>query len=116
MAIDSQFFFKAVAASLLACSGAAAADDRNQVERGHRVAHEICAACHAVERHQTRSTYQAAPAFDQIADAPAMTRLALRVALRSSHRVMPNIRLTESQRADVIAYIMTLKRERPRSN
>jgi mono/diheme cytochrome c family protein len=89
------------------------AEDHDDISRGHQVALHICAACHAVERNQTRSPYAAAPPFDQVANAPAMTKLALRVALQSSHRVMPNIRLTEAQRADVIAYLMTLKRERP---
>jgi len=109
-------FLPGVLATFLVVSAAARADGQDQVHRGHEVALHICATCHAAERGQTLSPYKAAPPFDQIANAPAMTKLALRVALQSSHRVMPNIKLTDSQRADVIVYIVTLKRERPRGD
>lgn len=40
---------------------------------------------------------------------PAITELALRSYLRTSHPVMPNIRLTEEQTDDIVAYLLSLK-------
>jgi mono/diheme cytochrome c family protein len=108
--IFSRSFFLAGLATLLTFLAAARADDRAQTHRGHDIAVRICATCHAVEQEQTRSPFKAAPPFEQIANARAMTQLALRVALQSSHPIMPNVRLSEGERTDVIAYLMSLKR------
>jgi len=106
---DELFIHTAFAATL-ALSNAATAAEQGQVNRGHKVAEHTCAACHAVERNQARSPIRVAPPFEQVANAHAMTQLALRVALQSSHPIMPNVRLSEAERTDVIAYLMSLKR------
>jgi hypothetical protein len=38
-----------------------------------------------------------------------MTSIALSAALNTSHRSMPNIMLSPDERADIIAYILSLK-------
>ena len=46
-----------------------------------------------------------APAFQTIANDPAVTALSLRVFLRTPHKNMPDLVLTETETDDVIGYI-----------
>ena len=112
----SKTLFTAACAAFLVLGVPVKAQETGNVHRGHVVARHICAACHAVDQEQRRSPSDAAPPFVQIANAPAMTPLALGVALQTSHKLMPNIRLTKVQRSDAIAYILSLKQDRPRGN
>jgi hypothetical protein len=60
-----------------------------------------------------RSSYSsnlAAPTFDDIANVPGMTSRALIVALRTSHRSMPNLVIKGRDAEDLVAYILSLKR------
>ena len=50
-----------------------------------------------------------APPFAAIAETPGMTPIALTVALRTSHRDMPNIILSDEELRGVVAYIMSLQ-------
>jgi hypothetical protein len=56
------------------------------------------------------SPVAAAPTFPAIASSPGMSPIALRVALQSTHRTMPNLALTAVELDDVIAYILSLRR------
>ena len=76
---------------------------------GGRFAVEICATCHQVERGQHGVSLEGAPAFQDVADDPAVTSIALRVFLRSPHEAMPNFMLSETETEDIIAYILSLK-------
>ena len=76
---------------------------------GARLAQDVCATCHQVERDQHGVSLEGAPAFQDVADDPAVTSIALRVFLRSPHEVMPNFMLSETETDDVIAYILSLK-------
>ena len=60
------------------------------IRDGRRLAHAACAQCHRVDKTEF-STNPAAPAFENIANVPGMTTTALTVALRTSHRSMPNL-------------------------
>jgi cytochrome c len=73
------------------------------------VAQQLCATCHSVLRGAAASPNSKAPTFEKIAAVPGMTALALSVALRTSHKEMPNIILDAEQRANVIAYILSLR-------
>jgi hypothetical protein len=53
-----------------------------------------------------------APPFQVIAEMPSMTGMALTVWLRTSHPTMPNLQLTPTETADVIAYIHSLRGNR----
>jgi hypothetical protein len=44
-----------------------------------------------------------------IAETNGMSEMALNVALQTPHRAMPNIMLDPQERADVVAYILSLK-------
>ena len=76
--------------------------------RGLAVAQDICAACHAIRKGE-RSTNANAPTFETIAAVPGMTTIALQASLQTSHTSMPNLILQADDRANVIAYIMSLK-------
>jgi mono/diheme cytochrome c family protein len=73
------------------------------------VAQQLCATCHAIRRGAAASPNSKAPTFETIAAVPGMTALALSVALRTSHKEMPNIILDAEQRANIVAYILSLR-------
>jgi cytochrome c len=77
-------------------------------QRGLDLAQNTCAVCHSIRKGETSANRQAPP-FDAIAEVKGMSAMALNVALLSSHRSMPNIVLDAKERADVVAYILTLK-------
>ena len=72
-------------------------------------AQQNCSECHATQRGQVRSPNSQAPTFSELATAPGMTIAALTVALTTPHAGMPMFRLTTEQRADIIAYILSLR-------
>lgn len=76
---------------------------------GLDLARAHCADCHAVERGNRRSIRPAAPAFTVIATSPGMSAPALAAALQTSHRDMPDIVLAPRERADLVAYILSLQ-------
>src|SRR5262245_2536368 len=92
----------------LAISSQGAAQNYGDVSRGGAIAMRVCLACHGV-RTQEVSTNPLAPSFDSIAETRGMSEMALSVALRTPHRDMPNLMLEDQERADIIAYIMSLR-------
>ena len=77
--------------------------------RGQSLARQVCSECHSVLAQETRSPNPKAPPFVVMATTPGMTPTALTVALTTPHAGMPMFKLTEDQRADLIAYILGLK-------
>jgi mono/diheme cytochrome c family protein len=102
-------FLAAVIAAATAAAAPGMAQEAGQPSRGLVLARQLCAQCHAVERQQARSPNINAPRFPVIASVPGMTAIALAATLNTSHRTMPNIMLAADERADIIAYILTLK-------
>jgi mono/diheme cytochrome c family protein len=105
-----QFGSALCAAALLvgATLGSAHAQNTGDAGRGSALALRVCIACHGV-RPGEASNNLLAPPFNVIADTRGMSEMALNVALLSPHRAMPNIMLNPQERADLIAYILTLK-------
>jgi mono/diheme cytochrome c family protein len=93
------------------CGLQPAAQAAPDARKGLEIARVICAGCHAVERGNLRSVDRNAPAFSVIANWPAMSEIALRAALQSPHRRMPDIVLAREDRDDIVAYILGLKDE-----
>jgi mono/diheme cytochrome c family protein len=56
-----------------------------------------------------------APAFQDVANDPAVTRAALRAFLSTSHADMPNVILSPAEADDIIAYIMKLCAAQPKA-
>jgi mono/diheme cytochrome c family protein len=85
------------------------AQDVGALLKGGEIAQQICAECHAVQKGQRRSPNAQAPTFETVATTPGMTTIALTVVLRTSHRAMPNIVLTDDDLRNVVAYILNLQ-------
>jgi cytochrome c2 len=88
-------------AALVASSAVLAQSVPGDPVEGEKLAREICATCHEVDKGQYGISLEGAPAL--------MTSLALRVFLRSPHEWMPDLMLSETETDDVIAYILSLK-------
>ena len=82
------------------------------VAAGKVYAEEVCATCHGVEAGEALSPLIEAPPFQEVADTPGMTELALSVWLQSSHPTMPNLVLEQDDLRNVVAYIRSLKGQR----
>ena len=96
-----------IAASIPA--GRGKGQEIGQAGHGLALAERLCAQCHAVKKQQKASPNRDAPPFGEIASLPGMTSIALSAALQTSHASMPNIMLEAEERADIIAYILSLK-------
>jgi mono/diheme cytochrome c family protein len=101
-----------VLAMLLLAAGPLCAQEAKDVRQGRAFAQRVCAACHAIGPGPVTSPVAAAPTFPAIAATPGMSRIALRVALESTHRTMPNLALTGEEMRGTIAYILSLRRQK----
>ena len=93
----------------LALSSAALAQSGERAA-GRRIATELCGDCHEV-RPPFPAFYRYPPTFEEIAKRSSTTRLALKVFLQSNHTIMPNFIVSKSDADDIIAYILSLKRQ-----
>jgi len=101
-----------LAALPLADAGAETSAMMGNPRAGRAFALQACALCHVVAPGQlTPPRLTTAPSFRAIANLPSTTALSLQVFLLSPHPTMPNLVLTDSEAADVIAYILSLKRK-----
>ncbi len=89
--------------------GLAWAQEAGDRDRGLAYAQKACAQCHAVRGDQKLSPNLGTATFKSIASTPGMTGTALAVWLRSTHKSMPDLIIEAQDRADVIAYILSLK-------
>ena len=86
-----------------------AAQGAGDPREGLIVARQFCSECHAVQQGQVGSPNSRSPTFVALANTPGMTATALLVALTTPHAGMPMFILTGEQRANIIAYILSLK-------
>ena len=96
-------------AAMVAASaqGVAAQDLPGDPAAGLDYARAICADCHDVEREWDPLAAFYGPPFVEIA--AHMTEIGLKVFFRTPHQNMPNLILTDEERDNVIAYILSLK-------
>ncbi len=92
-----------------ALSAAALAQVPGDPRKGEMFAQMVCAECHTVDSTNRPSPNPRAPSFASIVATPGMTALALRVWLQSPHPTMPNLRLEDSSKDNVIAYLLSLR-------
>lgn len=76
---------------------------------GRQVAIELCSSCHRVREEQPLPRPGIA-SFSAIANLPSTTALSLKVFLRSNHKDMPNLIISESDSDSLVDYILSLKR------
>lgn len=79
-------------------------------EAGLRYAHTACAECHAIGAGDDLSPNPKAPPFAHVANSPGITGVALNVILSTPHRDMPDFIIPAKDKADVVAYILSLKK------
>ena len=111
---------KVLAAALIAIlsgtlfqdAGAQTSGMTGNARAGRAFALQVCALCHVVAPGQlTPPRFTTAPSFRSIAELPSTTALSLQVFLVSPHPTMPNLVLKETEAANVIAYILSLKKK-----
>jgi mono/diheme cytochrome c family protein len=90
-------------------SSAGYAQEPGNASRGEKYVREHCAACHAVDRQTRYSPIQSATRFEDAANTPGMTPMALAAWLHTSHPNMPNLIVKGENLDDVIAYIRSLR-------
>jgi mono/diheme cytochrome c family protein len=96
---------------LFACAGFADAQEgAGDAEAGLAYAFTHCSECHAVERGDAGSPNVAAPGFDEIANMPGISELALVSFFQTPHETMPNFVVPTADVRNLIAYILSLKR------
>ncbi len=98
----------------ITATGLAHAQGIGDPAEGKRIAASTCSSCHQIDVQLRDSTNDPVPSFQAIAAMPSTTMLAINVFLRTSHNVMPNIRLTENQITDISAYILSLRDQSPK--
>ena len=81
-----------------------------EASSGRQIATTICSSCHQLVGEKSGV---GAPGFADIANMPSTTALSLRVFLRSSHREMPNLIISDAESDGLIAYILSLKKPAP---
>ncbi len=78
-------------------------------QEGYKLALELCSGCHKVERDERGASTAGAPALQDVADDPAVTKTALHVFFQTPHENMPNLILTPTETDNAIAYILGLR-------
>jgi mono/diheme cytochrome c family protein len=104
-----QRVFVSVLIASLAVSSAALAQSGERAA-GRRLATELCGDCHQV-RPPFPNFYRHPSTFEEIAKLPSTTGLSLKVFLQSNHTTMPNFIVSKSDADNIIAYILSLKRQ-----
>jgi mono/diheme cytochrome c family protein len=99
-----------IAIGLIMVAGGAAAQTLGDPAAGQRLAAVWCSECHAIGQ-QAADALRRGPGFVEVANRPKTTPLSLNVFLRSNHDSMPNFILKRDEADDIVAYILTLKRD-----
>ena len=90
------------------CCGARAED--GSAEAGLAYARAVCSECHAIRSDDFLSSNPKAPSFAKLASTPEITGAALVVMLQTPHRDMPDFIIPAKDKADVVAYILSLQK------
>ncbi len=95
----------------LTASLSAAEPILGDAEAGRMMAVEICAECHNVILSPEIERANAPRSFTAIAKDRVYTPTSLRVFFATPHVQMPDFIFTRSQQDDLIAYLMTMRKE-----
>lgn len=107
--ISTELALGAALSAVPLLGAAAAPDGPGTPAFGRQLAKEVCSECHIVASDQEDEGKWPAPnLMDRMRD-PAVTEMALRSYLQTSHPIMPNIRLSQEQTDDIVAYLLTFK-------
>jgi len=87
----------------------AAAQTVGHADDGRWLAGQWCQGCHALAPGERSANERATP-FPELAQEPSVTAFWLRGFLRTPHDRMPDIVLSRDQTDDLVAYILSLRR------
>lgn len=93
-------------------AASAHAQEPGDPAKGLAYAERHCAECHGILATERVSPRLGLATFKTISDTPGMTGTALSVWLRTPHKAMPNLIIEADDRANVIAYIISLREPR----
>ena len=91
---------------------AAVAEESGNAKEGLVFAQSVCAECHAVHDGERASPKAQAPSFTTVANTPGMNAMALEVWFQTPHPTMPNLKFSNEDSDNVIAYILSLRKHR----
>ncbi len=91
----------------LSCTARA---EEGSAAAGLAYARAACSECHAIRGDDYLSPNPKAPPFAKIANSPGITGAALYVILQTPHRNMPDFIIPAKDKADVVAYILSLQK------
>ncbi|MSO70721.1 MAG: cytochrome c [Alphaproteobacteria bacterium] len=97
-------------ASVMLTASGALAQELGDPAAGQWLAQSWCTECHQIAYGRTEISVLKPPSFYTIAARTEVTPLWLNTFFQTPHPVMPNIILTPSQRDDIAAYILDMKR------
>jgi mono/diheme cytochrome c family protein len=95
-----------------AFASAAVAQESGNAKEGFVFAQAVCAECHAVRESERASPKAQAPSFTTVANTPGMNAMALEVWFQTPHPTMPNLKFSNEDSDNVIAYILRLRKHR----
>ena len=96
---------------LLFATFAMAQDLPGDPVKGRDLSRKLCSECHYVDRQWADLYVFEAPSFTDIARESDHTEMSLRVFFVSPHLRMPNIILEDTQKDDIISWILSLRKE-----
>ena len=94
-------------------AGSARAQTFGDSAEGRRLATTWCSGCHQIDPQTQVLTSDSVPSFQAIAAMPSTTSMSVRAFLSTSHKVMPDFKLTDRQIDDLGNYILSLRARRP---
>jgi len=95
----------------ISATGSARAADAAQLKRGAALSQTWCSACHVTGAQSQRSAADIAPPLAEIANNKKVSDARIRGVLSRPHGRMPTEALTAQQIVDVVAYILSLRRQ-----
>ena len=79
-------------------------------QRGYELAARLCTNCHVIDRQASGTIRTDVPSFPAIANRPEATAEHLAGKIIVPHPAMPGVPLTVAEIRDIVAYILSLKR------
>jgi mono/diheme cytochrome c family protein len=109
---NAQLTTAALCLTLASGSGSALAQSGpGDAARGRALAERLCTNCHVVKSEATGPVRADVPGFPSIANRPGVTAQGLAGAIIVPHPAMPGVQLSVQELRDIVAYILSLKRE-----
>lgn len=104
-------FWRLFAFGLALIATDAAAQEQGEAARGRVYAEQVCGECHAVGPEGGTVGIIDAASFRDIANKPGMSAMAIATWMQSEHTDMPHIVPEPDEINDVVAYIVSLKKQ-----